>query len=387
MKTCVVSFFDSANLGDLLIASSLHDFAAEFGPVERLSYSGDPFHFADPNALPAGGAGPVEPPSLRMRLVSTRVGHAGWRIKESRGARHSRIQETLARAELLLLGGGNMIFDLDGWTRSSDRFGYFADTARRSGTPAFGISLGIGPFASARQHKDACRALDRCEWLTFRDRSSLELYLEHGHQPAEIGVDPVLLMEQVSDRRATPSNMLAWNLVDPRLLGGVDDVGRRNILCVHALAIRELVSDGCAVELFSTDRADEPFLEELETLVGSPACRVRPITGITTLLEFYLEVDIVVASRMHALIVAFTQGVPVLGLSWQQKVRAFFDLVDRPGQCRSFLDLDLGTLHALIDEARAHPEEFVIHETDRARLQRLNAANRRVMGDFSSVHM
>lgn len=385
MKTCVVSFFDSANLGDLLIARSLHDFAAEFGPVERLSYSGDPFHFPDPDALPAGGSGPMEPLSLRVRLVSTRVGHAAWRIKESRSARHFRIQDTLARSELLLLGGGNMVFDLDARTRSSDRFGYFVDTARRSGTPAFGISLGIGPFASARQHKGACRVLDRCGWLTFRDRSSLELYLEHGHQPAEIGVDPVLLMEQVFDRPATPSNRLAWNLVEPRLVGGVDDVERQHILREHASAIRRLVSDGCAVELFSTDRADEPFLEELESLVRSPLCRVRPITGLTTLLKFYLEVDLVVASRMHALIVAFTQGAPVLGLSWQQKVRAFFDLVDRPGQCVSFQDLDLETLHALIYEVRAHPEVFVIHPTDRARLQRLNAANRRVMGELSSV--
>ena len=54
-----------------------------------------------------------------------------------------------------------MIFDLEAWTRSSARFGYFVEVARRSQTPAFGISLGIGPFASVRQHRDACRVLDR----------------------------------------------------------------------------------------------------------------------------------------------------------------------------------------------------------------------------------
>jgi polysaccharide pyruvyl transferase WcaK-like protein len=385
MKTCVVSFFDSVNLGDLLIARSLQQFAAEFGSVERLSYSGDPFHFPDPAELPMGGAGPMLAPSLRARFVSTRTGNAAWRVKEHRSTRHARIQEALTRSDLLLLGGGNMIFDLEAWTRSSARFGYFTDTARRSGTPVFGISLGIGPFASARQHRDACRVLDRCGWLTFRDKSSLHLYLEHGRRPAEIGVDPVLLIEQAFDRPATTLNRLGWNLVEPRLIGGVGDADRRTILREHASAITKLVSDGCAVELFSTDRADELFLAELDMMVGSPLCRFRPMTGITALLELYREVDVVVASRMHALIVAFTQGVPVLGLSWQQKVRSLFDLLDRQGQCVSFVDLNMETLHAVINDVRAHPQKFAIDETDRARLQRLNAANRRIMGELSAA--
>ncbi|MCB0900334.1 MAG: polysaccharide pyruvyl transferase family protein, partial [Actinobacteria bacterium] len=96
-------------------------------------------------------------------------------------------------------------------------------------------------------------------------------------------------------------------------------------------------------------------------------------------------VDVVVASRMHALIVAFTQGVPVLGLSWQQKVRSLFDLLDRQGQCVSFVDLNMETLHAVINDVRAHPQKFAIDETDRARLQRLNAANRRIMGELSAA--
>jgi len=129
---------------------------------------------------------------------------------------------------------------------------------------------------------------------------------------------------------------------------------RRAILGEHASAITDLVSDGWAVELFSTDRADEPVLKELNTLVGSRSCRFRPIAGLTTLLELYLEVDLVVASRMHALILAFTQGLPVLGLSPQQKVRALFDLIDRPRQSLSLVDLDLQTLHALIEEAAAN---------------------------------
>jgi hypothetical protein len=189
-------------------------------------------------------------------------------------------------------------------------------------------------------------------------------------------------MEQSFDRPATARNRLAWNLVEPRLLGSASEGTRRELLSKHASAITGIIMGGFAVELFSTDRADEPFLRELELAVSSPYCRVRPITGLKGLLGLYLEVDIVVASRMHALIVAFTQGAPVLGLSWQQKVGALFDLIDRPGQCLSYLDLDVDTLRALIGEARAYPERFVIREKDRARLVHLNDANLRVMAEF-----
>jgi len=383
MRTCVASFFDSANLGDLLIARSLHDFAAEFGPVERVSYSGDPFNFPDPEALPARSVLPSGSPGLRVRLVSTRIGHTAWRVKESRSTRHSRILGALGRSNLLMLGGGNMIFDLERWSRSSDRFRYFVDTARSVKTPTFGISLGIGPFASARQHKDACRALDRCEWLTFRDRAALELYLEHGRRPAELGVDPVLLMDQTIDRPHSPLNRVAFNLIEPRLLCGIDEPRRQAIMREHAYDLTRLVSDGCEVELFTTDRADEPFLEELETFVGMSGCRIRAITGLTDLLALYREVDLVVASRMHALIVAFTQGTPVVGLSWQAKVHSLFDLIGRSGQCLPFLDRDPQALRDLIDEASTHPQAFAIDDGDRDQLHDLNDANRRVVSSLA----
>ncbi|MEI2812154.1 MAG: polysaccharide pyruvyl transferase family protein [Nocardioides sp.] len=380
-----MSFYDSANLGDLLIAKSLHDFASGFGPADRLSYSGDPFHFADPEALPTRPPGPAGPPGMRARLVATRVGHAAWRVREPRSARHARIRDTITRSDLLLLGGGNMIFDLEAWTRSSGRFEYFVDTARQSGVPVFGISLGIGPFASTRQHKDACRVLDRCGWLSFRDQISLDLYFEHGTGPAGIGVDPVLLMPQAFDRPENTSNRIAWNLVEPRLVGGLDDSKRQEILREHASAIKRLVLDGWSVVLFSTDRADEPFLEEVEAIVRSPKCRFRRISGLSSLLDVYSMVDIVVASRMHALIVAFTQGTPVIGLSWQQKVRAFFELIERADQCVSLLELDMKRLQELIGDAREDPKGFAIDETDRARLHGLNELNRRVMAELRSV--
>lgn len=383
MRTCVASFFDSANLGDLLIARSLHGFAAEFGQVERVSYSGDPFHFPDPEALPPGSAPPPGSPGLKVRLVSTRIGHTAWRVKESRSMRHSRVLRTLDRSNVLMLGGGNMIFDLEKWSRSSDRFRYFVDTARSVKTPTFGISLGIGPFASVRQHKDACRALDRCEWRTFRDRAALELYLEHGRRPAELGIDPVLLMDQVIDRPHSALKRVAFNLIEPRLLRGVDEPRRQTVMRESACDITHLLSDGCEVELFTTDRADEPFLEELETFVGVSGCRLRPITGLTGLLALYRDVDLVVASRMHALIVSFTQGTPVVGLSWQAKVQAFFDLVGRSGQCLPFLDRDPQALGDLVDKARTHPQAFVINDGDRDQIHALNGANRRVMSSLA----
>ncbi|MCG7322015.1 polysaccharide pyruvyl transferase family protein [Arsenicicoccus bolidensis] len=379
MKTSVVSFFDSANLGDLLIADSLARFASEFGPAGRISYSGRPFRLINPDQFGGGDQVEPAPPGFRERLVATRAGALAWRVKYTRGTEHAAIRDLLADSDVLVLGGGNMIFDLDHWTHSSDRFSYFSRTAARAGTPTFGISLGIGPFASIRQHKEACRALDRCRWLTFRDRASLDLYEEYGRHAGRLSVDPVLMMPRSLERQMERRGKIAFNLVEPRIIGSTTDEQRNMLLRRYVRDVEEWVASGHTVELFSTDRADLACLHEVAAAVRSGRCGVRMIDGLASLLAMYSEADVVVACRMHALIVAFTQGVPIVGLSWQQKVSSFFDLVGRPRQCLGLRQHAPGRLPRLVSEAMTQPDAFCIDDAVRERLRRLDAVNRQVM--------
>ena len=378
MRSCLASFFDSSNLGDLLIANTLEAFSATYGPVDKVSYSGRFFDFPGIDALPPGsGLGPPSP-GLATRLVATRAGNAVWLLKTRRSRRHDLIRRLVRGADLLVIGGGNMLFDLRESSRSSDRFHYFVTTATREGTPTFATSLGIGPFATARQHRDACRALDLCRWVTFRDNASLGLYLEHGRGHAEVSIDPVLMLAQVASRPAARQGRIALNVVDPSLLRDVCKAKRAKVLCDYAAAVRSLVHHGFSVELFTTDRADESCLAELETLVNQRECYRRDVSGVSGLLRLFRTVDVVVASRMHALIVAFTQGAPILGLSWQSKVDAFFDVIHRHGQVVPFFD-GARNMVTLALAAAADPEAFSIRSEDRSEFHRLNAVNCAVM--------
>ena len=67
--------------------------------------------------------------------------------------------------------------------------------------------------------------------------------------------------------------------------------------------------------------------------------------------------EIVVSMRLHGLIFAAGQGVPVVGISYDPKVTAFLRCVD--GECVSLEDAESGRLCAMADGAvarRANPE-------------------------------
>ena len=379
MRSVVVSFFDSLNLGDLLISQCISEFAAKYGEVDRLSISGDPFAGASLDNLPEFVAGRVTASGFRARAVSTTLGGMLWRMREGFSARHERVLSKLSGSDLVILGGGNMMFDVESWTRSSARADYFLGAARSAGVPSVGMSLGIGPFATVRQHRNACRVLDKCDGLTFRDRASLELYMEYGRKEASISVDPVLLLDRVVDRPRGVTGHVAWNLVEPSVTGLA--AVREQVVARHASAIRGALLDGWVVDVFSTDRADEGVLRELVDLVGSPSCSFVPINGFAALLELYGRVDVVISSRMHALIVAFTQGLPILGLVWQEKVVGLFERLGRPEQVFQMQDLD--GLEAGLAEVRRRPAEFAMNGDDRALIREMNSENERLIERFA----
>ncbi|GAB3716088.1 polysaccharide pyruvyl transferase family protein [Mariniluteicoccus flavus] len=385
MKSTVVSFFDSANLGDLLIGQSLLGFAKQFGDAVPLSFSGDPFRIVDPESYRSVEVERFSTARIgwKSRFAATGPGSFVAGVMRSRRPDHRRLEAMIEGSDVMLLGGGNMIFDLEAWTRSWDRFRYFQQMASRLRVPTFAISLGIGPFATVAQHRGACRVLDRCDAITFRDTASLELYSQYGRHSAQVSVDPVLLMSQSAPRPCSSKRTIAWNLVEPRLLGETGAAGRQELKEECLAAVGGWLRQGYVVNLFSTDGADAQFLNEIQSELSDPGCQLVPVTGLQSLLDLYSQSDAVVAGRMHSLIVAFTQGLPIVGLSWQRKVSAFFSLLDRQDQMVDYMTGSLASLDSKLEAALAAPDRFSITSSDRARLQSLHDVDRAVMEGFA----
>ncbi|NTK05486.1 polysaccharide pyruvyl transferase family protein, partial [Enterococcus faecium] len=46
------------------------------------------------------------------------------------------------------------------------------------------------------------------------------------------------------------------------------------------------------------------------------------------LIDLYEDLDIIIGTRMHSMIVAISQDIPVIGISWQPKVSEIFKIID-----------------------------------------------------------
>ena len=58
------------------------------------------------------------------------------------------------------------------------------------------------------------------------------------------------------------------------------------------------------------------------------------------LLKMYSTFDLVIGTRMHSMIIAVSQNIPVIGLSWQQKVDEMFKNINLTNSCYGIENLE-----------------------------------------------
>lgn len=335
MKVCLISFSKSANLGDLLIASELAGIVGPDVELTTLSYSDTPQVHSDKDAYDTGFV-PIRTSALRTsvrrwihRIGATRILRSlrGRRSEISSPWHQVEVEEALAAADLVVIGGGNMIFDTVPWTEAWRAFEAAIEVPLVRGTPILAVALGIGPFATSEQEESAVAVLSRCDYVSFRDQASLDLYQKYVADGGQLSVDPVFGWETTVLGPSSERPAIGINCVDLRLA----DAGRVAVFRANRAyenLIRQILGNlANDVILFSTDLNDYPLLIELQRRVASDRCRVQNIAGVQDLILLYGHLGVVVGSRMHVLITAFTQLIPAVSITWQAKVSEYRKIV------------------------------------------------------------
>lgn len=351
-KALVVSFFSSENLGDLLISDAIARMTARYAEVVRVNYGPHPELMTDLDDLEPRTELPLSRAGSTVRdlthAVAFAIGGDGLvdRLRPGRrgGDRAKRelsltVDVLVRQSDVLVIGGGNMLFDINRRSTSWEFFDIYVEAAKRHGRPVFGVSIGAGPFATTHQRDRAAAAAARCDALTVRDTGSLRV-LEQGAPglSATVVPDPVFALPRMLTPRST-SGAVAVNPMDLRLAGASASSARAALQGYRALVEQSSRASGGPVAIFSTDMQDYPFLQEIHSGLEPGVSKVYPITGVRALMRLYQDTSVVVASRMHSMITAFTQGIPVVGVAWQPKVRGFFETVSDVDSCFSVQDL------------------------------------------------
>lgn len=337
MTISLVSFFNTSNIGDLLISRALKEKVEKYGPVDKLDYLGTNevktnIYIENNHVQKETNSANLNSEKKLLRDIIHKLRLEGLILLY-----HSyfdkfeipKVRESIEKSEALIIGGGNMIFDLIPSALSASRFNYFVETAKKYDKKIFAISIGIGPFQNNYQKKYAVRSLSKCDYITFRDKKSYDIFKKEkpNFKNAFIVADPVFF----SDYALFPSlnsNSIGINIINPSLFP--NDQVYQEVIDNYSLLIDKIVEKtNRKIIIFNTESRDfDACVQVFNQCTKKDNITIKEVKYEDDLYETYSKCELIIGTRMHSLITAFAQNIPIIGLSWQQKVDAMFEMID-----------------------------------------------------------
>jgi polysaccharide pyruvyl transferase CsaB len=270
----------------------------------------------------------------------------------------------LNASDVFLSGGGSLVQDVTS-VRNVVYYTSLIRLARLSRKPVMIYAQGVGPLHQSISRKLARAAFNAATLLTVRDPESAELLRKIGvTQPVEITADPVWGLEARGPIVKTKRWMVAlrsWPHTDEGAISRVVKAIRAAAAPVGAQLSFLPMQPGRDHEILQG--LTEPD-EILETRGKHPG----------EVLALAASCELMLAMRLHALIFAASQGVPVVAFDYDPKVASLAKLLRAP-LVPSPNDSDLTRLPDLIRAAGAPPRDYLEELKSKARRNALLAAN------------
>ncbi|MCP9850114.1 polysaccharide pyruvyl transferase CsaB [Cyanobium sp. Morenito 9A2] len=272
------------------------------------------------------------------------------------------VLSALSGCDALVLGGGSLLQDATSFL-SLVYYALLIAAARLRGRPVLLWAQGLGPL-----HRRCSRLLVRlvlplASGISWRDQASAALAARWGVRAAT-GSDPVWALPLGQWQGDGGPILLCWRfspLLEEaqwrRLLEALDQLAEQADRPVHWLPFHQDQDAALLEELRRRDWLPPALARRSQTVMaGSPAEAMALFEGAS----------LVIAMRLHALILAALSGAPSAALSYDPKVRAAADGFDCP--CS---DLD-GPLQ--VGELLDQWQPLLDRPTDPARIETLRQA-------------
>lgn len=344
MKAVLVSFFESNNIGDLLISDLMYKKTKEhFNEVTKINYLNGR-EVSQKDGIKIESFKPEEPKREKSTKESIAAGLSSLKLNTLNYLYLSKIknyqldqfEEEIKDADVLVIGGGNMIFDIYERTLVAARFNQYIKIAEKYNKKIFAMSLGIGPFQTDYQADLATEALSKCDYVTFRDQKSYDIYKNkrpNQTKNVHVAVDPVFALPHLIEN-TNQDTVIGLNIINNPEYAEDNELYEK-VVNGYVLLIESLINKtNMEIHLFSTETRDYEVIDEVYSRINNQEkVEVIHIKNFDELLELYSNISLLIAARMHSMIIAYTQMVPIVGLSWQPKVQAMFDIINDPESC------------------------------------------------------
>lgn len=287
----------------------------------------------------------------------------------------------MRKTKLYISGGGTLMQNATS-NRSLRYYLMSIRMAHAAGNKVMLYGCGIGPIRGAGSRRRTARVLDRCaDLITLRDDKC-------GQELADIGVskpewhitaDPALLIDQA------PEEALQGLYAQLGL-----EEGRHYAMFVlrpwqnfsahvqdFAQAAQWLYdTQGLVPVFFAMEPAqDLRAMDQVIAQLHCPSLRLCPPDTDAKMIGLFRRMDIVISMRLHALVFAAGQGVPLLGIVYDPKVDGFLEYLGR----RNYLALQQVSPAALREAIAGTLRSGVPDQASVARLQQLAAENEKYL--------
>ena len=269
-------------------------------------------------------------------VADTRERHDVDRVVPAREAMRAEIQSEVRRLDLMLLGGGGILYD-----REAQSHLHVTRIAQQIGVPTATYAIGVGPLERGSERQDVVEALNRMRFLTVRDLQTKRLLEQIGvERPIAVTADPALLLEPLPfpeprlerEGIGKERHLVAMSVREPGGAAGELEAGVYHALLAHAA---DFIVDRFDADILfvAMERQD---IREAHRVIGQMAFpeRAAVLRGkykpgeLVGLME---HIDLAVGMRLHFLIFAAVARVPFRALPYAGKVSALLEALEMPG--------------------------------------------------------
>lgn len=291
------------------------------------------------------------------------------------------------QAKLFINGGGSLMQDVTSY-RSLWFYLWTLSAAKRHGCPVIMYGCGIGPISNSGNRARTAKVINRyVDAITLRDPDSLEELKTLGiDQPrTSLSADTTVILP------ASPDDVVDGILESCGIPAEGDYIAfilrpwtrfEEKTRQIAAAADYAYNTYGYTPVFFPIEpRLDVAAAQRVTRHMTVPYHLVRDGYTAAQTIGVLSRMKVAVSMRLHGLIFAAGQGVPLVGIVYDQKVSSFLDYVGQD------LYVDLGELtearlKELIDEAvdRGKDADYLSESVEK--LRNMEAVNRQVIEDY-----
>ena len=300
-------------------------------------------------------------PNLELTVFSrdaedTKQRHGVERAVPVRKLSRAEVLPEVERLDLLILGGGGILYDADARTYLRE-----VQLAREKRVPVFVYAIGAGPLTHAAAQAAVREALGEAEIVTVREKSAHRVLEEAGvHREIVVTADPALLLKP----EPLPRGILKHEGLEGsrRLIGmsvrepgvAAPDLDEKVYHALLANAADFMVDRWNASVVFVPMERSVLDTQHSHAVIAKMlrAQRATVLKGEYTsgqILSFMGKLDFALGMRLHFLIFAAIQGTPFAALPYAGKVSGFLEALGVPAPPLNLVNP--GRLIAYLDDS------------------------------------